>query len=142
MIFKNFFEMSSKPSSPYDSLSQTQKLAAMNLMIAFGGSCSMTDEIIGKINHIMTVVGQEMNVSAKQVNSISFVDMKDMVDKLKGCNRMALEKLLGPFYCIVCLSNSLQAVQVLINIYAELGFSAQDCAIILEKMAGRKVIEF
>ena len=83
-----------------------------------------------------------MGVSGEQMRSASFSDMKDMVENLKGGNRSALEKLLLPFYCIICLSESIQAVQVLINIYGELGFSAQECASILEKRAGRKVIDF
>ena len=140
MNLRNLFKKSSQSSSPYEALTGTQKLAAMKLMVVFGGACPGTSQILNKINHIMTVEGGEMGVSGDQVRAASFTDMKDMVEKLKDANRVALEKLLWPFYSIVCLSNSLQAVQVLINVYAELGFSAQECANILEKKAGRKVI--
>lgn len=130
------------PTSPYDALTWRQKLAAMNLMVVFGGACSGSPQELNKINHIMTVEGREMGVSGEQMRSASFSGMKDMVDTLKGSNRSALEKLLWPFYCIICLSQSLQAVQVLVNIYGEFGFSVQECASILERRAGRKVIDF
>lgn len=142
MNFKDIFKKSATPTSPYDALTFKQKLAAMNLMVVFGGACSGAPHELNKINHIMTVEGREMGVSGEQMRSASFSGMKDMVDNLKGSNRVALEKLLWPFYCIICLSQSIQAVQVLINIYCELGFSYQECASILEKRAGRKVIDF
>ena len=143
MDLKKLFRQNSVTStnkSPYENLTWRQKLAAMNLMVVFGGACSGAPQDISKINHIMTVEGRDMGISGEQMRSASFADMSEMVDALKGANRLALEKLLWPFYCIICLSRSLEAVQVLINIYAELGFTAQECSDILERKAGRKVI--
>lgn len=131
---------SSANSSVYSSLSQRQKIAAMNLMTVFGGSCPGTSQNIDKINHIMTVEGGKMGVSGAQVHAAmdSFSGMPDMVDALKGANRSALESLFWAYYCIVAVGKSAQAVQVLLGVYRQLGFSEQDCLTILENRTGRK----
>ena len=59
MDFWNLFKKTTTSSSPYDSLTWNQKLAAMNLMIVFGGSCSGLPHELDKINHIMSVEGRE-----------------------------------------------------------------------------------
>lgn len=51
----------------------------------------------------MTVEGCEVEVTGDQVQPASFTGMEDMVEKLRGANRLALERLLWPFYCIGCL---------------------------------------
>lgn len=129
----------SNPSNVYSSLTQRQKMAAMNLMMAFGGSCPNTPQNIEKINHIMTVEGGKMGVSGEQVHSAcdTFSGMPDMVNALKGINRGALESLFWAFYCIVAVGKSAQAVQVLLGVYRDLGFSEQDCLSILEKRTGK-----
>ena len=112
-------------------------------MIVFGGSCSGQPHELDKINHIMSVEGREMGVSANQVNSaISlFSDMNDMVNALNGANRHALEKMFWAFYCIVAVGKSSQAVLVLLGVYNKLGFSEQECVSILERKTGHKLNE-
>jgi len=144
MDFWNLFKKTTTSSSPYDSLTWNQKLAAMNLMIVFGGSCSGLPHELDKINHIMSVEGREMGVSGNQVHSASslFSDMNDMVNALNGADRHALEKLFWAYYCIVAVGKSSQAVLALLGVYNKLGFSEQECASILEGKTGRKLNEF
>ena len=125
----------------YSSLTQRQKLAAMNLMTVFGGSCPGTSQNIDKINHIMTVEGGKMGVSGAQVHAAmdSFSGMPGMVDALKGANRSALESLFWAYYCIVAVGKSAQAVQVLLGVYGQFGFSEKECLSILENRTGRKL---
>lgn len=132
---------SSNPSNVYSSLTQRQKMAAMNLMIVFGGSCPGTPQNIEKINHIMTVEGGKMGVSGEQVHAAhdTFSGMPDMVNAIKGMSRNALESLFWAYYCIVAVGKSAQAVQVLLGVYRELGFSEQDCISILENRTGKKL---
>lgn len=141
MDFRNLFKKKPQPSSPYESLTWNQKLAAMNLMIVFGGSCSGQLHEIDKINHIMSVEGHEMGVSGKQVHSARsiFFDMNDMVNALDGADRHALEKLFWAFYCIISVGKSSQAVYLLLAVYDKLGFSEQECIAILERKTGRKL---
>ena len=132
---------SSANNSEYSSLTQLQKMAAMNLMVAFGGSCPVTQQNIEKINHIMTVEGSKMGVSSEHVHASynKFSSMSDMVNVLKGANRNALESLFWAYYCIVAVGKSAQAVQVLLGVYKELGISEQECMSILENRTGRKI---
>ncbi len=132
---------SSANNSVYSSLSQQQKMAAMGLMTVFGGSCSGTPQNIDKINHIMTVEGGKMGVSGAQVHAAydTFSGMHDMVNTLKGVNRSALESLFWAYYCIVAVGKSAQAVQVLLGVYKDLGFSEQECISILENRTGKRV---
>lgn len=135
MDFRNLFKKTSKPSTPYDCLTWNQKLAAMNLMIVFGGSCSGLPHELDKINHIMSVEGREMGVTGAQTQAARsmFSDMNDMVNALRGANRQALEKLFWAFYCIAAVGKSSNAIRVLLGVYNKLGFSEQECASILEK---------
>ena len=55
----------SNSSNVYSYLTQRQKLAAMNLMTAFGGSCPGTLQNLDKINHIMSVEGGKMGVGQR-----------------------------------------------------------------------------
>lgn len=143
MDFMNLFKKTPQPSSPYRLLTWNQKLAAMNLMVVFGGSCSGQPHELDKINHIMSVEGREMGVSGEQVHSARslFSDMNEMVNALNGANRHALEKLFWAFYCIVAVGKSSQAVLVLLGVYNKLGFSKQECTLILERKTGHKLNE-
>lgn len=131
----------SNSSNVYSSLTQRQKMAAMNLMTVFGGSCSGTSQNIDKINHIMSVEGGKMGVTGAEVHAAidTFSGMPDMVNALKGVNRSALESLFWAYYCIIAVGKSAQAVQVLLGVYRDLGFSEQECASILEKRTGIKL---
>lgn len=128
-------------SNVYSYLTRRQKLAAMNLMMVFGGSCPGTQENLDKINHIMQVEGGKMGISGAEVHAAreTFSGMSDMVNSLKGTNRNALESLFWAYYCIVAIGQSTQAVQVLLGVYKELGFSEQECITILENRTGRKL---
>lgn len=130
----------SNPSNSYSALTQRQKLAAMNLMTVFGGSCPGTTQNIDKINHIMSVEGSKMGLSGAEVHAAkdTFSGMPGMVNTLKGSNRKALEDLFWAYYCIVAVGKSAQAVQVLLGVYKDLGFSEQECIAILENRTGRK----
>lgn len=143
MDFRNLFKKTSKPSTPYDCLTWNQKLAAMNLMIVFGGSCSGLPHELDKINHIMSVEGREMGVTGAQTQAARsmFSDMNDMVNALRGANRQALEKLFWAFYCIAAVGKSSNAIRVLLEVYNKLEFSEQECASILEKKTGYKINE-
>ncbi|MCR4849552.1 MAG: hypothetical protein K5920_11980 [Bacteroidales bacterium] len=122
----------------YSNLTYNQKLAAMNLMLAFGGSCSGTPEELNKINHIMTQEGRLLGISADEMNTAtsSFNGMKGMSDALKGADRLALEKLFWAFYCIIAAGKNEMAVRVLLSIYEGFGFSTQDCLSILNRKTG------
>lgn len=125
----------------YSSLTQRQKMAAMNLMTVFGGSCPGTSQNLDKINHIMSVEGGKMGVTGAEVHAAmdTFSGMPDMVNALKGVNRSALESLFWAYYCIVAVGKSAQAVQVLLGVYRDFGFSEQECISILETRTGRKL---
>ena len=131
----------SNSSDVYSYLTQRQKLAAMNLMTVFGGSCPGTSQNLGKINHIMSVEGGKMGVTGAEVHAAmdTFSGMPDMVNTLKGANRKALESLFWAYYCIVAVGKSAQAVQVLLGVYKDWGFSEQECVAILENRTGRKL---
>ena len=117
----------------YSSLTQRQKLAAMNLMKVFGSTCPCIPQNLDKIDHIMSVEAGKMEVSSAQIR-----EAWDMVNTLKGANRSALESLFWAYYCIVAVGKSAQAVQVLLGVYGQLGFSEQECLSILEYRTGRK----
>ena len=130
----------SNSSNAYSSLTKKHKLAAMNLMTVFGGSCPGTSQNLDKINHIMSVEGGKMGVSGAEVHAAmdTFSGMPDMVNTLKGADRKALESLFWAYYCIVAVGKSAQAVQVLLGVYKDLGFSEQECIFLLENRTGRK----
>lgn len=130
------------PENVYSRMSHYQKLAAMNLMMAFAGSCSGSPHEISKINHIMTQESQLMGISGNEMHAATsrFNGMKGMADALKGTDRRVLEELFWAFYCIVAVGKDSQAVQILLLIYKDYGFSEQDCVSILEKKSGRKII--
>lgn len=125
----------------YSSLTLRQKLAAMNLMTVFGGSCPGTPQNLDKINHIMSVEGGKMGVTGAEVHAAmdTFSGMPEMVNTLKGANRKSLESLFWAYYCIVAVGKSAQAVQVLLGVYKDWGFSEQECITILENRTGRKL---
>lgn len=127
----------------YSKLTHYQKLAAMNLMMVFGGSCSGSPQELSKINHIMTQEGQMLGVSVAEMHAATsrFSGMKGMSDTLKGADRKALEKLFWAFYCIIAIGKDPQAAQVLMIIYKDYGFSEQDCIAILEKRSGKRISE-
>ena len=124
----------------YSSLTQRQKLAAMNLMKVFGSTCPCIPQNLDKIDHIMSVEAGKMEVSSAQIREAwdTFSGMPDMVNTLKGANRCALESLFWAYYCIVAVGKSAQAVQVLLGVYGQLGFSEHECLSILENRTGRK----
>lgn len=125
----------------YSGLTRNQKLAAMNLMMVFGGSCSGSPQELGKINHIMTEEGKRLGITGEEMHAATsrFNGMEGMVDALKGADRVALANLFWPFYCIVSVGKDEQAIRVLLAIYEDYGFSIQDCVNILEKISGRKI---
>lgn len=131
---------SSASSSVYSPLSQRQKFAAMNLMKVFGSTCPCIPQNLDKIDHIMSVEAGKMEVSSAQIHEAwdTFSGMPDMVNTLKGANRCALESLFWAYYCIVAVGKSAQAVQVLLGVYGQLGFSEHECLSILENRTGRK----
>ena len=57
MNFRDIFKKKPVSDNIYDNLTQRQKLAAMNLMVVFGGSCSGAEYELNKINHIMASEG-------------------------------------------------------------------------------------
>ena len=128
--------LSTANNSIYTSLSQRQKLAAMDLMKIFGSTSPC-------INHIMSVEAGKMGVSNSQIHAAwdTFSGMPDMVNTLKGANRSALESLFWAYYCIVAVGKSAQAVQVLLGVYRDLGFSEQECVDFLERRTGIKLDE-
>ena len=142
-LFEVFKKNDPKPVNVYDNLTHKQKLAAMNLMVVFGGSCSGTEFELNKINHIMSSEGQSMGISGNEMRagSVKFKGMEGMVDALIGANKQALEKLFWALYCIVAVGKSEQSVHVLLGVYKKLGFSEQDCLNILETRTGRKLSE-
>lgn len=129
---------SENTSNVYSNLNYNQKLAAMNLMMAFGGSCSGSPQELSKINHIMKQEGEMLGISASEMHAATsrFSGMKEMSDALKGADRGALEKLFWAFYCIIAAGKNEQAVRVLLSIYEDYGFSDQDCLSILNKRTG------
>ena len=140
-VRSNSNSVGSSLTNVYSSMSYNQKLAAMNLMIVFGGSCSGTPQELNKINHIMTVEGKEMGLSGEEVHAgaAKFDGMKDMVNAIKGVNRNALEKLFWAYYCIIAAGKSAEAVQVLLGVYKDLEFTEEECVSILERITGRKI---
>lgn len=142
MNFKNLFKKNNANENIYDALTQKQKLAAMNLMSVFGGTCSGTEYELNKINHIMSSEGQLMGISSNEMRASAslFSGMEDMVNSLIGANREALKKLFWAFYCIITIGKSGQAVNVLLGAYKILGFSEQECISILENRTGKKLI--
>lgn len=125
----------------YSGLTRNQRLAALNLMMVFGGSCSGSPQEISKINHIMTEEGNRLGVTSEEMHAATsrFDGMNGMADALKGADRVALANLFWPFYCIIAVGKDEQAVRVLLAIYEDYGFSTQDCINILEKLSGRKL---
>lgn len=141
MNFRNLFKRNdSAPANIYDYLNRRQKLAAMNLMVVFGGSCSGTDYELSKINHIMASEGRMMGISGDEMRAgrSLFNGMQGMVEALVGANREALKKLFWAYYCIVAVGKSSQAANVLLGVYNRLGFSEQDCVNLLENYTGKK----
>lgn len=126
----------------YKTLTQRQKLAALNLMKCFGaGSCPCSSEYTQKINHILIVMADKMGISWLEYKTSSnmFSSMEDMVSCLKGANKIALENIFMGIYCIVALGKSKEAVCVLLQIFSQLGFREQDCISILESKTGVKI---
>ena len=89
----------------------------------------------------MSVEGGKMGVTGAEVHAAmdTFSGMVDMVNALKGANRIALESLFWAYYCIVAVGKSSQAVQVLLKVYEDWGFSEQECITLLENRTGRKL---
>ena len=141
MGLMDFFKRSNPHvSNVYDYLTHKQKLAAMNLMVVFGGSCSGKEFELNKINHIMASEGQAMRISGDEMRAgaAQFNGMVGMVDALVGANHQALKKLFWALYCIIAVSKSEQAANVLLGVYSKFGFSEQDCLNILESRTGIK----
>lgn len=144
MGLMDFFKKSNtQVSNVYDYLTHKQKLAAMNLMVVFGGSCSGTEYELNKINHIMASEGQSMGITGNEMRAgaAQFNGMAGMVDALVGANHQALKKLFWALYGIVAVGKSEQAVHVLLGVYNKFGFSEQDCLNILESRTGIKPSE-
>ncbi|MDE6695280.1 MAG: hypothetical protein K2K25_00210 [Muribaculaceae bacterium] len=143
MNFRDLFRKNPPSNNIYDTLSHKQKLAAMNLMVVFGGSCSGSEHELNKINHIMSTEGQLMGISGDGMRSgrSQFNGMEGMVNALIGANREALKKLFWAFYCIIAVGKSEQAAHVLLGVYDKWGISEQECINILEARTGKKLSE-
>lgn len=83
----------------------------------------------------------DVSVASFKASHSQFSGMWDMVNALKGSNRQALERLFFAFYCIVAVGESVEAANILINVYGKLGFTELECFSILEKMTGKKLID-
>lgn len=143
MRFKNLFTKRTIEDNPYDTLTWIQKMAAMNLMLIFGSSCSGASIEIQKINHIMSVEGSKMGVSGNEMHNATslFSGMQGMIGTLIGANRVALENLFWACYCIVAVGKSEGAAQVLFTVYNKFGFSEEECIYLLERRTGIKCNE-
>ena len=141
MSLIDIFKKKTASTNIYYNLTQKQKLAAMNLMVVFGGSCSGTEYELDKINHIMASEGQLMGISGNEMRAGAslFNGMEGMVNSLMGANRDALKKLFWAYYCIIAVGKSEQAVNVLLGVYNKWGISEQECINILESRTGRKL---
>lgn len=141
MSLIDIFKKKTASSNIYDTLTQKQKLAAMNLMVVFGGSCSGTEYELDKINHIMASECQLMGISGNEMRAGAslFSGMEGMVNSLIGANRDALKKLFWAYYCIIAVGKSEQAANVLLSVYNKWGISEQECINILESRTGRKL---
>lgn len=141
MNFRDIFKKKPVSDNIYDNLTQRQKLAAMNLMVVFGGSCSGAEYELNKINHIMASEGQLMGISGNEmrVGHSLFNGMEGMVDALKGADHNALKKLFWAYYCIIAVGKSEQATHVLLRVYNEWGISEHECLNILESRTGKKL---
>lgn len=141
MSLIDIFKKKTVSSNIYDTLTQKQKLAAMNLMVVFGGSCSGSEYELNKINHIMASEGQLMGISGNEMRAGAslFNGMEGMVNTLIGANRDALKKLFWAYYCIIAVGKSEQAANVLLGVYNKWGISEQECINILESRTGRKL---
>lgn len=133
--------MSPVQNSVYSRLTQNQKLAALNLMMVFGGSCSGTPAELNKINHIMTKESEKMGITSTQFHASSsmFSGMKHMANTLIGADRDALAELFWAYYCIAAVGQQEETVHVLMSIYRDYGFSENDCVAILERKTGRRI---
>lgn len=143
MNFKDLFKKKKTSNNAYDSLTQKQKLAAMNLMVVFGGTCSGSEYELNKINHIMSIEGQLMGISGNEMRTGAslFNGMEGMVNSLIGANREALKKLFWAYYCIIAVGKSEQAAHVLLGVYDKWGISEQECINILENRAGKRITD-
>lgn len=141
MNFRDFFKTNTPNQNIYDTLTQKQKLAAMNLMCVFGGSCSGSEYELNKINHIMSSEGRLMGISGNEMRAGAslFDGMEDMVYSLIGANREALKKLFWAYYCIIAVGKSEMAAHILLGVYDKWGISEQECINILEKRTGKKL---
>lgn len=141
MNFRDIFMKRPTSGNIYDALTQKQKLAAMNLMVVFGGSCSGTEYELNKIDHIMASEGQLMGISGNEMRAgySLFNGMEGMVNALKGADHDALKKLFWAYYCIIAVGKSEQAAYVLLRVYNEWGISEQECLNILESRTGKKM---
>lgn len=141
MNFRDIFKKKPVSDNIYDNLTQRQKLAAMNLMVVFGGSCSGAEYELNKINHIMASEGQLMGISGNEMRAghSLFNGMEGMVDALKGADHNALKKLFWAYYCIIAVGKSEQAAHVLLRVYNEWGISEHECLNILESRTGKKL---
>ena len=143
MNFRDLFRKNPPSNNIYDTLSHKQKLAAMNLMVVFGGSCSGSEYELNKINHIMSTEGQLMGISGDAMRSgrSQFNGMEGMVNALIGANHEALKKLFWAYYCIIAVGKSEQAAHVLLGVYDKWCISEQECINILETRTGKKLSE-
>lgn len=141
MNFKNLFKKETPEANVFDSLTQREKLAALNLMVVFGGSSSGTPLELDRINRIISEEAALMKISPQEMHNgfNLFSGMDDMIDNIKKINKRALERLFWAYYRIFAASRSEQGVFVLMKIYRNLGFSEVDCVNILEQRTGERL---
>ena len=123
----------------YDELTQREKLAALNLMVVFGGSGSGNIIELKRINSIISEEAKIMRVPPYEMHIQQFSGMVDMIESIKNINKNALERLFWAYYRIFAACKSKEGILVLWKIYNELGFSESDCVKILEEKTGRKL---
>lgn len=120
----------------YADMTLRQKAAAMNLMVVLAGSCPPNPSCISQINKIMGMAANNMQISANQYKSLrdSFGGVQGMIDELKGVhNKGALDTIFLSLFSVVSVGKSEQAMQALLNIYSQLGYSEDDCLEIVQK---------
>lgn len=120
----------------YSDMTLRQKAAAMNLMFVLAGSCPPNPSCISQIDKIMGMAANNMQISANQYKSLrdSFGGVQGMIDELKGVhNKGALDTIFLSLFSVVSVGRSEQAMQALLNIYSQLGYSEDDCLEIVQK---------
>jgi len=120
----------------YSGMTLKQKAAAMNLMMVLAGAGPNTPAYIAEINKLMSMAGSYMQITGEQYKSYTsyFGDYRGMVNELKGVNNRAIyDSLFLSFFSIISVAKSEQALNVLLSIYSEFGYTEEDCYNVIQK---------